>query len=226
MKLIVWFLVIVNVLLLAYFNLAPSTANLPSGNQPLQPEKLKLLTPEEIEVLPRKEPEVTTLEPVAYMTDTAPAETGCYEWGSFSTASLLRARNVLDKYSLTATVQEQTSQESRRYWVYIPRLRSAAQAQARVDELRALGVEDMFVVQEPQWHNAISLGVFKDEQLATKLLEELKSRGVASAVKGVRNQEKGQASLFVSNMSSDTAAEINKLKPDFPGSELKQAICQ
>jgi hypothetical protein len=212
---------------LAYFNLAPSAADLPSGNQSLQPEKLKLLTPEDIEKLPRKEPEATaTMEPIAFMTDTVPAETGCYEWGSFSTASLLRARNVLDKYSLAATVQEQTSQESRRYWVYIPRLRSAAQAQSKVDELRALGVEDMFVVQEPQWHNAISLGVFKDEQLATKLWEELRSRGVNSAVKGVRNQEKGQASLFISNMSSDTAAEINKLKPDFPGSELKQAICQ
>jgi hypothetical protein len=224
MKLIVWFLVIVNVLLLAYFNLAPSSDNLPSGNPPLQPEKLKLLTPEEIEKLPRKEPE--TIEPVAYITDTVPAETGCYEWGSFSTASLLRARNVLDKYSLAATVQEQTSHESRRYWVYIPRLRSAAQAQSKVEELRVLGVEDMFVVQEPQWHNAISLGVFKDEQLATKLLEELRRRGVNSAVKGVRNQEKGQSSLFISNMSSDTAAEINELKPDFPGSELKQAICQ
>lgn len=227
MKWIVWLLVIVNVLLLAYFNLdLSSTAPVAAIHQSLQPEKLKLLTPQEIEALPKKESEVKAIEAVALVPDPVPVTAGCYEWGSFSAVNLRRARNVLNKYSLNATVKQQTSQESTRYWVYIPRLRTAALAQAKADELRALGVEDIFVVQEPQWHNAISFGVFKDEQLATKLLEELKGKGVVSAVKAVRNQEKGQASLFISNMTSDTAAEIEKLKPDFPGSELKQATCQ
>jgi len=54
----------------------------------------------------------------------------------------------------------------------------------------------------------------------------MKTKGVDSAVKGVRNQEKGRASLLISSMSSDTAAEIDKLKPEFPGSELKQVACQ
>ena len=79
---------------------------------------------------------------------------------------------------------------------------------------------------EPQWRYAISLGVFKDEQLAAKLLEDLKKKGVVSAVKGVRNQEQGQTSLLISNMSLDKVVEIDKLKPDFPGSELKQVTCQ
>jgi sporulation related protein len=223
MKWIVWLLVIVNVLLLAYFDLDLSTTTpAPASHQPIQPEKLKLLTPEEIEALPKKESEAKAIEAVAYVAPTV----ACYEWGSFSATNLRRARSVLDKYSLTAAIRQQTSQESTRYWVYIPRLKSAEAAQAKAEELRALGIEDIFVVQEPQWHNAISFGVFKDEQLAAKLLEELKSKGVVTAVKGVRNQEKGQASLFISTMSSDTAAEIEKLKPDFPGSELKQATCQ
>jgi hypothetical protein len=224
MKWIVWLLVIANVLLLAYFNLNVSPGIQGSAShQSLSPEKLKLLTPEEIKVLPKKEAEAKAIETVAFV---PPTTMGCYEWGSFSAVNLRRARSVLDKYSLAAAVRQQTSQESTRYWVYIPRLRSTALAQAKAEELRTLGVEDIFVIQEPQWHNAISLGVFKDEQLASKLLEELKGKGVVTAVKGVRNQEKGQASLFISNMSSDTAAEIEKLKPDFPGSELKQATCQ
>jgi len=223
MKWIVWLLLIVNLLVLAYFNLDLSpTANAPVNHQPIQPEKLKLLSPQEIDALPKKEPEAKPIEPIAYV----PPTVACYEWGTFSANNLRRARAVLDRYSLAAIVKQQTSQESTRYWVYIPRLRSAELAQAKAEELRALGVEDIFVVQEPQWHNAISFGVFKDEQLATKLLEELKAKGVVSAVKGVRNQEKGQASLFISNMPSDTAAEIERLKPDFPGSELKQATCQ
>lgn len=219
MKWIVWLLVTVNVLLLAYFNLDLSQSpKVQFNHQPLMADKIKLLTPQQIEALPKKVVEVkeiVALTPVS-----------CYEWGSFSSADIKKARDVLTRFSLNATVKQKSSREAKRYWVYIPRLKSAEAVQAQVEELHALGIEDFFVVQEPQWHNAISLGVFKDQQLATKLLEELKSRGVVSAVKAVRNQEKGQASLFISNMSSDTAAEIEKLKPDFPGSELKQATCQ
>ena len=219
MKWIVWLLVTLNVLLLVYFNLDLSQApKVQINHQPLKADKIKLLMPQQIEALPVKTTEVKEIA--------ASTPVSCYEWGSFSAVSLQKARGILAKYSLDATVKQQSLQEATRYWVYIPRLKSAEAAQVKVEELHALGIEDFFVVQEPQWHNAISLGVFKDEQLATKLLEELKSRGVVSAVKGVRNQEKGQASLFISNMSSDTAAEIEKLKPDFPGSELKQTTCQ
>ena len=227
MKWIVWLLVTVNVLLLVYFNLDLSQSpKVQFNHQPLMADKIKLLTPQQIEALPIKSTEVKEIVAIAPPVGMAPLQVACYEWGSFSVASLQKARGILAKYSLDATVRQQSLQEATRYWVYIPRLKSTEAAQAKVDELNALGIEDFFVVQEPQWHNAISLGVFKDEQLATKLLEELKSKGVVSAVKGVRNQEKGQASLFISNMSSDTAAEIEKLKPDFPGSELKQTTCQ
>src|SRR5450830_1152822 len=92
--------------------------------------------------------------------------------------------------------------------------------------LTNFGVQESFIVKEPQWRNAISLGVFKDEQLAAKLLEDLKARGVRSAVKGVRNNEKSQASLLVNHVSPEMASEINKLKPDFAGSELKPVSCQ
>ena len=224
MKWIVWLLVTVNVLLLVYFNLDLSQSpQVQFNHQPIMADKVKLLTSQQIEALPVKSTEVKEIVAVA---PPAPALVACYEWGSFSAASLQKARGILTKYSLDAAVKQRSLQEATRYWVYIPRLKSAEAAQAKTEELHALGVEDFFVVQEPQWHNAISLGVFKDEQLATKLLEELKSKGVVSAVKAARNQEKGQASLFISNMSSDTAAEIEKLKPDFPGSELKQTTCQ
>jgi len=227
MKWIVWLLVTVNVLLLVYFNLGLSQSpRVQINHQPLMADKIKLLTPEQVEALPKKAVEVKEIAAVTPPLDVTPVQVACYEWGSFSTASLQKARGILAKYSLDAIVKQQSLQEATRYWVYIPRLKSAEEAQTKVDELRTLGIEDIFVVQEPQWRNAISLGVFKDEQLAAKLLEEVKNKGVVSAVKAVRNQEKGRTSLFISNMPSDTATEIEKLKPDFPGSELKQATCQ
>ncbi|CAG0989575.1 hypothetical protein MTYP_02210 [Methylophilaceae bacterium] len=221
MKWIFWLLLVGNALLLAYFNLPmQSTVDLQIAQEPLYPEKIKLLTQEEIETLPRRVPEPEVLEAAPVVSH------ACYEWGSFSRAKLASARKFLSRYALETTVQQQTSAESTRYWVYIPRLPSAAAAQAKAEELLSLGVEEIFVVQEQQFRNAISLGVFKDEQLAAKLLEELKSKGVDTAIKGVRNQESGRASLYISNMSMDIVAEIEKLNPEYPGSELKQVNCQ
>ncbi|HYG31570.1 MAG TPA: SPOR domain-containing protein [Methylophilaceae bacterium] len=218
MKLLVLILLLLNAVLFAYFNVNKPQQTASTINPPIQPEKLRLLTPAELETMPRKQPEQAQgLQPVEF---------SCYEWGSFSATSLERARETLTRLSLDATLMEKSPQEATRYWVYLPQSRTLQQAQARVQQLRRQGVEESFVVFEPQWRYAISLGVFKDEQLAAKLLEEIKKKGVTSAVKGVRNQEQGQTSLLISNMSLDKVVEISKLKPDFPGSELKQVTCQ
>lgn len=220
MKWILWVLLLGNVLLLAYFNLPiQSQVDLQIPQKDLNPEEIKLLNAAEIESLPERV--IGPSEPIVQA-----VQYGCYDWGTFSRAKLASARSFLDRYALDVTVTQQTAAESMRYWVYIPSLRSAREAQSKVEELQALGVDEMYVVQDQQSRNAISLGVFKDEQLATKLLDDLKSKGVVSAVKGVRNQESGRSSLYISNMSSELVSEIEKLQPDYPGSELKQVNCQ
>lgn len=186
-------------------------------HEPLSADKIKLLSQEEVEALP-KVPQVGEMQSEeAY---------ACYEWGSFSAVGLQRAQAILSQHSLMATVQQKTMQEALRYWVYIPPLPSAQAAQDRLAELKALGVEVSFIIQEAPWRNAISLGVFKDERLANKLLEQLQRQGVRSVQKGIRNQEKGRASLLINNMSAEMAAELGKQGANFPGSELKQVICQ
>jgi hypothetical protein len=110
--------------------------------------------------------------------------------------------------------------------VYIPPRRSLRAAQARIEELRTLGVAETFIVQEAQWRNAISLGIFKDEALATHFADDLRSRGVNDVVKAARNQEGGQSVIYIRNAPGNTAEEIRKYKPDFPYAELKPTVCQ
>jgi hypothetical protein len=98
-------------------------------------------------------------------------------------------------------------------------------AQTKVGELSALGVDESFIVEEPKWRFAISLAMYKDEALANRFLAELHKRGVRSAVKGVRNFENGQSSFHIRNLAQEVADEIGKLQPDFPGSELKPVEC-
>jgi hypothetical protein len=80
-------------------------------------------------------------------------------------------------------------------------------------------------VQEEKWKNAISFGIFEDEQLATKLMQELQAKGVKNLQKSPRSNGKGQHSLLFNTLSEAQIAEINQLKPNFPAAELKEVSC-
>ena len=225
MRWVVLLLLFLNAALFGYFQLnAAHPVGVVAGHEPIQADKLKVLTTEELAALPKKQ-DLTPVAPTP-APQPAPVQTACYEWGSFSVANVARARKILEKFAVQSELKQTASQEAKRFWIYIPPLTNAEKAQAKIDEVRALGIEETFIVQEPPWRNAISLGVFKDEALATKLLDDLHARGVRSAIKGVRNHENGQSSFTIKNVTDAVAGEIDKLKPDFSGSELKKVACQ
>lgn len=222
MKWLVGFLLFVNIGLWAYFNQALFMPHIPQVKQPeIAPEKIRILKPEEVAALPSKSPAEPEPVPVA----AAPVATACYEWGVFSGAGIANAQAAIAKLALQAEIKEQTSREAKRFWVFRPPLKTAEQAHAKAEELAALGIDELFVVQEPKWRNAISFGVFEDEQLATNLLKELKAKGVKEAVKALRSQSKSNASLRFNALTEAQVAELEKLKPDFPQAELKKADC-
>jgi hypothetical protein len=118
------------------------------------------------------------------------------------------------------------SREDRRFWVYYPSLKSADLAQKKADEIRALGVSELFIVQDSQWRNSISFGLFQDEHLASALLSDLQAKGVKGATKALRNVGKGLSSILIKGVSAETALELQKVKPEFVGTELEPAACQ
>jgi hypothetical protein len=122
-------------------------------------------------------------------------------------------------------VKEQTSLEAKRFWIYKKPLKSVEAAQAKALELKALGIQDLYIVQDVRWKNAISFGVFEDEQLATNLLNELKAKGVKEVMKALRNQGKGHASLQFNKLTDTEIIELKKLKPAFPEANLKKVDC-
>jgi hypothetical protein len=225
MKWLVWLLLLVNVALFGYFKLQPGQhAESMAGHELITPEKLRILTPEQLAALPKKSQEPVT--PPSAGAETAPIQYACYQWSGLLSNDVSRAKNVLAKYALDVSIREQAVPDGASYWVYIPPRKSLEEAKAKIGELKALGVQESFIVQEPQWRYAVSLGVFKDEALANQHLENLRKRGVKSALKGPRNHDGGQSSLFLRNVSTTMAEEIARLKSDFSGSELKQTPCQ
>ncbi len=223
MKKLVWLLIMINIGLLAYFNLDYILPGTPAVKlAELNPEKIRLLSQKQIDAMPKKT--ISAADPIITAV-VATAPSACYEWGVFSAPSVAGAQTAALKLSLQTKVKEQTSQEAKRFWVYRPPLKTAQEAQVKAAELKALGVQDLFVVQEPKWRNAISFGVFEDEQLAIKLMNELKAKGVREVVKALRNQGKGHFSLLFNNLTATKVAEIQLLKSDFPEADLKSAAC-
>ncbi len=219
----VWLLVLLNLGLLTYFNFDKIVPPHVVQVKEITPEKLKILSQQELEAMPKKEVQPKPEE-------AAPASvqvTSCYRWGNFSTTNLPAAQVVLARLGLQAAVrQEKVAQQDRRYWVYYPPLKTTELAKQKAEELKALGVEELFIVQDSQWRNAISFGLFAEEDLASKLLNDLQAKGVKGATKALRNPGKGLSSLLIQNVTTENALELQKIKPEFVGSELVPATCQ
>ena len=235
MKWLVWLLLLINIGLAVYFNTDLFNQNQSLIKPDVSPNKVSLLDSKALAAMPKKTV-IATPPPEPSMAanlssnltqnlNSVTDRTGCYEWGIFSRNNLAAAKTELSRLALSSTEKKQTSQEAQRFWVYIPPLKSAALAQVKAEELKALGIQDTFIVQEPQWRNAISFGVFQDEKLATNLLNELKSKGVSTATKNLRNQGKEHISLLLKNVPTAAAAALANMKAQFPGSEIKSMNC-
>lgn len=150
----------------------------------------------------------------------------CLEWGSFANAELAQARQALEKLNLGDKLAVRDMGEHITYWVLIPPLKSKEDAEKKMAQVKALGVDDVALMPErDKWHNAVSLGVFSTEDVAKKYLDEVRKKGVRSAIVETRGKDAKQ-SLFVKDASEAVSAELVKIKLDFPGSELKAVACE
>lgn len=229
MKWLVWGLLVVNAALFGYFRLAmPLRADAPVARDQ-GASKIKIVSAAELTAMDKPALPAHPVEAAPQSSIVPPPvaiSADCYEWGSFSGPDALRAKAALTRLALEVTAKKHTPQEAIRYWVYVSPLKTTEAAQAKVAEIRQLGIEETFIIQEPKWRNAISLGVFRDEVLANKFLEDLHLRGVKSAIKGQRNLDGEQTGYLIKNMTPPQRDEIDKLQPEFPGSDLKLIDCK
>lgn len=226
MRILVLLLVLLNVGLFAYFNVAELSPKPAHTSTEINPEKLNILNQQALDAMPVKEasPAAPAATPAPQTAETV--ATTCYKWGNFTKTNLPAAQVVLARLSLQSEIKpEEIANEESRYWVYYPPLKSADLAQKKAVEIKALGVQDLYIVQDSQWRNAISFGLFQDEQLASNLLSELQAKGVKNATKALRSTGKSLSSLLIKAVSPETALELHKVKPEFVGTDLTPAAC-
>jgi cell division septation protein DedD len=146
-------------------------------------------TPEEPDSTPRTEPaDEPAPHPEAQEVATSgeslptpqPPALVCQAWTGLSEQEADALARRLRQAGVEA--ERRRSETPSAWWVRVPPQGSRDQAERRVQELRELGVKDMFIVQEAgQSQYAISLGLFKTEARAQQLLGQLRARGVRNA---------------------------------------------
>ena len=211
---------LLNIFIFAYFQWPDAASNKAHHSLPeLHPEKVQLLSDKALQDLPVGS-QSETAQAVA-----TPVSPQCFEWGSFTSANLKKAQDLMVQLGVQSQLLEKPSQESKRFWIYIPPAASQAIADKKIEVLRQHGVLQTYIVQDEKWRYAISLGIFQDEKLADNLLQEIKNKGIKTAIKGLRNQEAGQSVLALNNVNADKLDALNKAKLEFNNAELKEVAC-
>lgn len=205
---------------LAFFAWARYYVEPDAGTDP-QP-LARQIDPQKLPIVPPAPARGTAAGARPAATAPAAASAGCVEWGRFTQTGLPAARKLLAPLALGARLSERQVEETANWWVYIPPQDNRQGAQRKGAELKALGVDDFFVLQDQgsdQW--SISLGAFRSEAAAQARLAQLKGKGVRSAQVGARVSLIPKVWLRVRDADAALRARLRAVAQSIQGSELR-----
>ena len=200
-----------------YYAQSESASDLQPLGRQIDPQKIRIISGPELARLPAPKPtaQAAPATPLA----------ACIEWGGFAVAEAPRAEQALEPLGLGARLAQNRTEETAGWWAFIPPQGNRAGATKKAAELKALGIEDYFVVQDEgrqRW--AISLGVFRTEEAAKSRLESLRAKGVRSAQTGERETQVAKVWFQVRNAEPPLQAKLREIAQGFPGTEVRD--CQ
>jgi len=209
------FLVLANVALYVWSR-GDAADNAPAA-RPIEPQRLKVIAPSDV---PKPAPVAKKSAPAAAPAAAAPV--ACMEWGSFPVADAPRYEKALEPLGLGERLAQRRTEELAGWWVYIPSQKNRQGALRKAAELKKLGIDEFFIVQEEgeqRW--ALSLGVFRSEEAAQARLAALRTQGVRSARVGTRETVVPKVWLQVKSVDAPLAARLKEIAAQVEGSELK-----
>jgi hypothetical protein len=222
LKFFFWVLLLANAALFAYRDGYLDTM-LPSGREPgrmsdqLNADKIKL-----IPASAAADADVPAAREEKREEEKNTEVTACTEIGNFSADDAKRFEARLAALSLRERVSRRSIQEAVTHMVYIPSQGDKDGADRKAAELRRLGIDDFFIIQDNsplRW--AISLGVFKVEEKARAHLVNLSRKGVRSARIGPYNVTTTMVAFQLRELNADMKAGVEKIKADFPKQEMR-----
>ena len=213
MRILVALLLLANLLWAGYLWLeGASSGEGERLREQVQPDKIKLLTPQEVAALgPAK---------AAALADV------CLEWGPFGDGERARALADVESLALGKLLSLRRAETPTAWWVVLPPFASKAAADRRASELKTSGQKDVVVVESGSQRFVISLGAFRTEDAAKAHIVELAKQGISGASVGPRQQVVLQSLLVIRDPQQPVILRLRDLAPLYPGAEVKIGGCE
>ena len=209
LKFFFWTLLLANGVLFAmqkgyFYNDSREPARL---NTQLQADKIKLT-----QLTPAPVPVVSTA-----LVDSAPQI--CLEIGNFSPAEAQNFTRLLADNA--AKLERREVQEASSYIVYFPVLGGKLAAAKKAEEIRRLGINDLFVMSDAERYS-ISLGIFKTAEASQRQIASLEKEGLSGAKIGMRGTVTNKIAFQLRDAQVKPA--FDKIASNFPNQQVHSCL--
>lgn len=154
----------------------------------------------------------------------APSMLECIEIASFGPDNAVRFKAALEAAGLGERLTQRKLNGPVSHVVHIPAQGNKEATDKKLAELRALGINDFYVMQEAgPLRGSISLGVFKSNEAARTHLAELSNRGVRSARISERVSDIELVAFQLRGVDTTARNTVDSLRSSFP--KLEERDC-
>lgn len=155
----------------------------------------------------------------------AVAETFCIEWRGLTPDEFSKVREQLKSMAGERVMSFTEVPLNTRRWVIFPPLPSPESAAAKLNELTAVGVQDAFVVKDAPWRNAISLGLYANDEAAGRRVRELEGKGVLGTRVEVMARQGTEFYFVIRSEDPDALKSLSGIKQAYPNSQQSRVAC-
>ncbi|MBN8761621.1 MAG: hypothetical protein BGO61_14685 [Thiobacillus sp. 65-69] len=149
----------------------------------------------------------------------------CVEWRGLSLDEFVQAREQLKTLTASRVMSFTEVPLNTRHWVIFPPLPSRQSAAQKLGELAAAGVQDVFVVKDAPWRNAISLGLYANAEAAGRRVREVEAKGVLGTRVELLPRQGTDYYFLIKSEDPDTLKSLSDIKQPYTASRLARIAC-
>ena len=149
----------------------------------------------------------------------------CIEWRGLNPEEFTRVREQFKAMAGERVMSFTEVPVNTRLWVIFPPLPSAESAEAKLGELVAAGVQDAFVVKDALWRNAISLGLYANNEAAQRRVNEVEEKGVLGTRIEIQPKQGTDFYFVIRSEDPDALKSLGEIRQAYPNSRQSRVAC-
>jgi hypothetical protein len=145
----------------------------------------------------------------------------CVEFGDFIGPDLSRVETALLKLGLGSRQSARTVEAPGWYLVFLPPFKTRAEADRAVADLKKSGVKDLLVLTDGPLRLGVSLGSFRDPELAKAHVASLVKLGVKNARVSDKPTAVSATRLQMRELDAEAAQQLGAIAKEFPSQSVR-----